>query len=273
MWGGGRSSRSRKAKASGVRQPQQTFEAVIPGFSASGEADGDEVRKGLDMAVAHRLANFRAKFPVRGEVTWTNKMRPGRSEQVPWDHYRQFRAGKVARVDQEWWMPPLLVPLANKTAVGLSGDEALWQGPAASGGQRVEHYTNIYRIEKLAEEHPLVLGVDRLTKPSAKTIWDKNGRAVKGHQSEWNLRLYANHDVHMGVGVTANDASADLLSLWWMPVGYNRFNHQEQESAFPRGCFPCCCSRSPFLVTRVRHGGTASGVHSSHVHSLRVPQR
>ena len=89
----------------------------------------------------------------------------------------------------------------------------------------------------------------------------------------WNLRLYANHDVHMGVGVTANDASADLLSLWWKPAANTRFNHQEQESAFPRGCFPCCCSRSPFLVTRVRHGGTASGVHSSHVHSLRVPQR
>ena len=230
MWGGGRSSRSRKAKTSGVWQPQQTFEAVIPGASASGEADGDEVRKGLDMAVAHRLANFRAKFPVRGEVTWTNKMRPGRSEQVPWDHYRQFRAGKTARVDQEWWMPPLLVPLANKTAVGLSGDEALWQGPASGGGQRVvEHYTNIHRIEKLAEEHPLVIGQERVTKPSAKTIFDKNRRAVKGHQSEWNLRLYANHDVHMDVGVTAHDASADLLSLWWKPAANTRFN-QEQES-------------------------------------------
>ena len=232
MWGGGRSSRSRTAKASGVRQqPQQTFEAVIPGASASGEADGDDwVRKGLDMAVAYRLANFRAKYPVRGQVTWTNKMRPGRSEQVPWDHYRQFRAGKTARVDQEWWMPPLLVPLANKTAVGLSGDEALWQGPASGGGQRVvEHYTNIHRIEKLALEHPLVVGVVRSTKPSATTIFNKIGRAVKGHQSEWNLRLHANHDVLMDVGVTANEASADLLSLWWMPAGNTRFN-QEQES-------------------------------------------
>ena len=153
--------RRRKAAASGVRpgarQSQQTtFQAVLPRAAASG-AGGDHA--GLDLVLARDWVAFRDRFPARGaSVTWTDKPRPGKSEQTCWHHYCQLReagknqGGSRLRVGQEWWLPPFLVPFAGKADVGLLPNLAAWQGPAFGGQEVYEHYTNIHRIAELARE-------------------------------------------------------------------------------------------------------------------------
>ena len=139
-------------------------------------------------------------------------------------------------------MPQFLVPLARKTAVGASPEEALKKvhHRPASGGQEVflEEYTNIHRIAMLAREHPLVLSVEvrDIQKALDKVVKNAIGRAKKGHQSPWNLCLHVYHCVHIMVGCTVHEAAGHLLSLWWRPERKQKLT-EEQES-LARTVFP-----------------------------------
>ena len=285
--------RRRKAAASGVRpgarQSQQTtFQAVLPRAAASG-AGGDHA--GLDPVLARDWVAFRDRFPARGaSVTWTDKPRPGKSEQTCWHHYCQLRqagknqGGSRLRVGQEWWLPPFLVPFAGKADVALPQDQALWQGPATTqpehtGGEEVyEHYTNIHRIERLAEEHPLVLSVAKF---KIEKMWDKAirndiGRATKYHHSPWDLLLHVCHCVEMVVGCSTHDCAAGLLSLWWKPASGEKLS-AEQESVARAVFFdlvegPHLCPSMYDLELRTAAGQLASATGGASAASGTTPE-
>ena len=88
-------------------------------------------------------------------------------------------SGGGGRIQQEWWMPPFLVPSGPVAPVfGGTGEEALMQcGVDPASGGPMQHYTNIHRIERLAASHPLVARVERhkarkaLDPPQCGTGW------------------------------------------------------------------------------------------------------
>ena len=216
--------RRRKDGASGVGQPRSLEAAVLPRAAACPGAGEDH---GLDVEVSRKWVDFRHKFPVRAvrPVMFTNKPRPRPGGQTAWHHYCQQRPGVVPRVQQEWWMPSFLVPFADKADVGVSPEEALYKAP---GGQ--EEYTNIHRIRKLADEHPLVHRVllRDTDKAQHKIVKNAIGRATKYHQSPWNLYLHVYNSVHITVGCTVNGAAGHLLSLWWRPEGKQKLNRKQE---------------------------------------------
>ena len=81
-----------------------------------------------------------------------------------------------------WLLVQFLVPISQP----LAG------APLEAACMRVldkEHYTNIYRVAWLARQHPLVDAVDILKVKGHKSACDTTGRAMRHHQSPWNLRL------------------------------------------------------------------------------------
>ena len=111
---------------------------------------------------------------------------------------------------QQWVMVPTLnlVPQPTENLV-LSPDEANLQRfitPCQKFWR--EHWTNIHRIKALAERHPEVGTVENhkeLQKARDKSEFDENGRAIRNHQSPFDLLLtLAATGAAMYVGVTAN---------------------------------------------------------------------
>ena len=112
-------------------------------------------------------------------------------------------------------MPPFLVP--TRAVPNVQGVEALplagltqcsWTGPASGGPRRMQHFSNVYRIEALARTRPLVIKVGKHREEKARdtTIWDRFGRAVKFHQSPHDLELDLGMDVRMVIGCSVNGA-------------------------------------------------------------------
>ena len=85
---------------------------------ASGADDGGPTFEG---AITDRWVAWRAWHPVRasGGARRTGNRRPIKSEQSEWRHYTS--PGPSGGGLQEWWMPPLLVPIAD-VALVLGGD-------------------------------------------------------------------------------------------------------------------------------------------------------
>ena len=200
-----------------------------PKAAASG-ADGS----GLDLELMGRWMLFRAEFPVRADgARRTDQQKPTKADQKAWCHYRTLRPSN-GRVQQEWLLTPFLVPIAEKADVEGQPQEALKQysdDPASGGTLTQEHYTNIHRVRRLAQLHPLVLDVKlrNQLKGLDEVVTNKFGRATKYHQSPMNLSLTLGHRVEIHVGVTVNKVKCDLLSLWWTPAAKQQLT-PEQES-------------------------------------------
>ena len=170
---------------------------------------------GYDIEQAKQWIGYRNKFPAREGaqvLSCTRMTRPNKGDQQQWHHYRQLRDNR--EVGQEWWLPPFLLPVCpKKGAVKMDKPEhALQQCPAhpAPGGQMaMEHFTNIHRIKKLADQHPMVLMVvDHKVAEKAKTkqVLNEEGRVKKkgGHQSLMDLRLTLSFGVEFIVGCSVN---------------------------------------------------------------------
>ena len=92
-----------------------------------------------------------------------------------------------------------------------------------------EHYTNVHRMRALAETHPLVRAVKqhKLDKSLDNSTFDATGRALRHHQSPWDLQIsldrlgpgIAASGAKMFCGVSVHKAHKDLLSIWWQPAG------------------------------------------------------
>ena len=74
---------------------------------------------------------------------------------------------------QEWLFVPELVPLGGQKTQPLAGApvEAELMEVVDGAGKHMEHYTNIYRIEHLASEHPGVESVIRHPIGLKLTLW------------------------------------------------------------------------------------------------------
>ena len=208
------------------KSPPRTWQ---PKAAASGADDS-----GLDLGNMRRWVVFRAEFPVRADwARRTDQKKPTKADQKAWCHYRTLCPSN-GRVQQEWLLTPFLVPIAEKADVEGPPQEALKQysdDPASGGTLTQEHYTNIHRVRRLAEKHPLVLDVKpcNLLKGLDEVVTNKFGRATKFHQSPMDLSLTLGHRVEIHVGVTVNKVKCDLLSLWWAPAAKQQLT-QEQES-------------------------------------------
>ena len=102
--------------------------------------------------------DWRAKVPVRGNYGEgpTNLLgvssKPGKGTQEPWASY--------AMKTQLWLFVPFLVERGEEKTQPLAGapvEAELMQ--VVHAGKIFEHYTNIHRIRRLAETHPLVAAV------------------------------------------------------------------------------------------------------------------
>ena len=115
----------------------------------------------------------------------------------------------------------MLQPLAQKL-VDDKPSHNLWQGEGPATGGRMQHYTNIERVRSLAMLHPLIDEVEehKTEKGLDKTLKNAFGRALKGHQSQHDLKfILAASGATMRCGVSVHKARDDLLSLWWAPGG------------------------------------------------------
>ena len=210
---------------------KKTFRSWKPVSAASGAAAARPEDTAFDLQQASKSwIGHRDKFPAREGAQVcdaTDKGRPGRKDQKKWHHYRARRGN--GQVCQEWWLTPLFVPASSKKgAVKLAKPEhALMQyrdPPTTSGGGMAwEHFTNIHRIEQLAEEHPMVT---RVRKKS------KNGG---GHQSPMDLHLYLMFGTQIYVGCSVHKTGRDLLSLWWSPA--EDMHLEGQQEALARAVF------------------------------------
>ena len=60
---------------------------------------------------------------------------------------------------------------------------------------------------------------------------DRNHRATKGHQSNYDLKVSLKPIIHEGetlrpsmlMGITVHEVDNDLLALWWKPLGKRQF--------------------------------------------------
>ena len=212
--------------------------------AASGADDADPAYPAFD-AITERWVAWRHVYPVRasGGVRHTGKVRPTRLEQREWCCYTT--KGPTGRIQQEWWMPPFLVPIADVARVqGRTQDctqkavlPQFSNSPASGGPKTRQHYTNIFRVECLARSHPLVWMVQRHkeTKALDKSKYDKFGRAVKFHQSPHDLRLSLESRVEMLVGCSVNGAGQGLLSLWWSAAP--KCKHTPEQESLARAVF------------------------------------
>ena len=170
----------------------------------------------------------RSCYPPRafnGTLTFTGRPKPGKKEHRAWHVYEKNNGVQF----QQWVMVPTLnlVPQPTEKLV-LSPDEANLQRfitPCQKFWR--EHWTNIQRIKALAERHPEVGTVENhkeLQKARDKSEFDENGRAIRNHQSPFDLLLtLAATGAAMYVGVTVNEISGNdtehhqggLIALWW----------------------------------------------------------
>ena len=109
-----------------------------------------------------------------------------------------------------------------------------------SGARWCMHYTNIQRAACLARSHPVVDGgsVHRHNEHKENDSREEGdyGRARKGHQSPWDLRLTLASRAEIYVGVSVNDASrqitpalhAGLLSMWWKPAAQQKLTPEQE---------------------------------------------
>ena len=84
----------------------------------------------------------------------------------------------------------------------------------------MEHYTNVYRMWHLASEHPLVSDVTThklKTKSKDKTVKDTHGRAIKGHQNPFDLKITFESGRAMCMGHTVHGVAEELAAFWWRP--------------------------------------------------------
>ncbi len=97
-----------------------------------------------------------------------------------------------------------------------------------------QHYTDLQRITRLAGCHPMVATVAaRKVSEKSKggpTVYDAIGRAVKRHQSPWDLDVQLGPGAVMQIGCSVHGADDKLLSLWWAP-GSGTFTPEMEELA------------------------------------------
>ena len=173
--------------------------------AASGAGEDDDA---FDRRLAEQWVEWRASYPIRGTggVRRTGKQRPTAQGQQEWCLY----TARGLRITQEWWMPPLLVPIVGDVP-SVHGGGALplvtVVDPASGVPCTQRYYTDIYRMELLAQSHPLVLTVER----------HDFGRPLR--VSPFDLRLTVVSCARMLVGCSFDGARDGLLSLWWAPAG------------------------------------------------------
>ena len=200
--------------------------------SASGE-DDDYSEDNAMMARVPKWKAWRLEFPVRANegkgISDQNKLpktRPKKSEQREWQVYteqeQKTRKDKTfTTTRQQWMMTPFLVPSdASQTLSGAPATADLFT--CSWRDQEVMHYTNIHRVQHLAEKHPLVamVGQHKMEKALDPAEFNNIGRCKKFHQSPWDLKVtLAASGAEMVVGVSVNGAASELLSTWWRPIG------------------------------------------------------
>ena len=157
------------------------------------------------------------------------------SLQLPWRSFVNMdeKQGLV----QQWVLLPTLVPVVERTQplAGTSPDTQLFH--CIYDGGLHEHWTNIQRVEFIAQRHPLIESVERhnMNKSLDPPDFNKWGRTNSGHQSPYDLELVlAASGARIGVGITGNDVATidlpkqpgGLLALWWRPFGVPSFQHR-----------------------------------------------
>ena len=119
-------------------------------------ADHVAAQTALRAADAEERNAFRAAHPVRSAaqpLAGQSRPRPGKSEQNDWNVYTAMVPGLPTRIQQQHLVVPFLVPqpLAGTQPIdGSSDTEPMKIGTA------MEHVTNIYRMQALADKHPEV---------------------------------------------------------------------------------------------------------------------
>ncbi len=188
---------------------------------------------------------WRASHPVRGGTGGVRRTtgvdRPAILEQQSaWSHYSKH--DKDGRTIQEWWMmpPPFLAPIADVASVPKGwGEEALTQcsvDPASGGPRTHQHYTNIRRIARLADCHPMVIShepFELAVGPGRRqATFNVADRATEfHHQSQFGLlHLSLANRVEMIVGCSVGGANQDRLSLQWGPFRRRQQLTSDQES-------------------------------------------
>ena len=218
-----------------TRQSHLQSTGDLPYFFHSSMEDPFNITGGAGVRFDRKakvIAEFREQFPIRasGGIIRAGRDRPKKDHQKPWTVYEQTRSSAQGiftprQVTQQWFLVPTLLPIQE----GSSPTPSFTDDPAMGlfrvrkeGRGEMEHYTNIRRVAHLAEAHPLVQNV-RQHKPDKQldpSQFDIDGRAVKYHQSPWDLRVtLAASGAQMIVGVSAEKTAIPLLSLWWHPIG------------------------------------------------------
>ena len=132
--------------------------------TAASGANEDDDDHAFDTPICQRWIEWRALHHVRGGVLRrTYHQRPNKDDQRAWSWYTKA-SPDTGRKQQEWWMPPFLVPIANVACVQGGTPECTQKAvlqqfsttPASGGPKTQMHYTNIFRVECLARSHPLV---------------------------------------------------------------------------------------------------------------------
>ena len=177
-------------------------------------ANDEEVSRGAERRKAWR-ADVPTRKPTNVSLEYKDFARPTPCEQQAWTYYTH----PVSR--QSWVTPPFLVPMTNTTQslTGAPAKAKLME--VTRNGEKMQHYTNIHRIQHLAERHPLVsfVGTHKVHKAADPSRFNKEGRCTKFHQSPWDLAITLGASgAVMHVGATVNNTNAMLLSLWWKPV-------------------------------------------------------
>ena len=185
------------------------------------EPEDDDVL--VDAQLGPLWAEFRAKYPAKCEVATRERrmLRPDKDGQAPWDLYKDTEGQHVT------WMAPMAIQVHDNethSLKGLSEQMALYRyrEPGSKGGRprQMERFTNIHEIQHLANKHPAIGNVELhcANKQDDPKMFNEKGRALKYHQSPWNLRVtLAAFGASMLVGLTVNDTNKDLISIWYCP--------------------------------------------------------
>ena len=207
-------------------------------------ASGAHEDPAFDGQAIEEWAHWRRLHPPRAgtQVRWANQRRPPKDDQREWCVYTTRDTSQWARVAQEWFTPPFLVPIDHVAPVGDTSPEPdLMQcslSPASGAPLTHQHYTNIHRMVRLANCHPLVVRWDKHKerKELDDSKFDKYGRCIKFHQSPFDLHLHLGSRVSMLVGCSVNGARRSgahrgLLSLWWSPGPKCRLTEEQEDLA------------------------------------------
>ncbi|CAK0873866.1 unnamed protein product, partial [Prorocentrum cordatum] len=182
--------------------------------------------------LAEIVAEWRAQHPARAAEPATllapRQAKPKKSEQFARHRYAALQpAGKM-----EWHYVPFLVPqpLAGPLPLPTGAEPRAELLEANVGGQKMMHFTNIWRAQALAQGHPLVASVCQRNLQNALelSLRDSVGRATRGHQPPWGLKVaLAASGAATRVGVSVRGATAHpqstagLVGLDWSTTGAN----------------------------------------------------